>query len=160
MNFADARGHSSIGRPHRDLLVERGSSFPFRAFNKFLAEHRPAYVPKIKVDADEAIALIHAAGGLAIVAHPAVGVTDAVIHRLIACGLDGLETLHPKHQAYHIQHFQELAAKHGLVESGGSDCHGARQGELMLGCMSVPYRFLEKLKSRLASRTVSVSRTG
>jgi len=155
-------GHSSIGRPHiADLLVEEGVVFSFQeAFNKFLAEHRPAYVPKIKVNADEAIALIHAAGGLAVVAHPAVGVTDAVIHRLIACGLDGLETLHPKHQPYHIQHYQELAAKTGLVESGGSDCHGARQGELMLGCMMVPYHYLEKLKSRLASRTVSVSRTG
>jgi len=155
-------GHSSIGRPHiADLLVEEGFVFSFQeAFNKFLAEHRPAYVPKIKVNADEAIALIHAAGGLAILAHPAVGVTDAAIQRLIDYGLDGLETLHPKHQPHHIQHYQELAAKHGLVESGGSDCHGARQGELMLGCMMVPYSYLEKIKSRLASRTVSVSRTG
>lgn len=148
-------GHGVIGRPHiADLMVEEGFVFSFQeAFNKYLAEHRPAFVPKTFINAQGAIDLIHASGGLAFLAHPGVGVPDQVIHQLALHGLDGLETLHPKHHYGQTQYYQEMARKLGLLETGGSDCHGARTGELMLGCMSVPYRFLEHMKEKLSTRT-------
>ncbi len=154
-------GHSSIGRPHiADILVEEGFVFSFQeAFNKYLAENRPAYVPKIHVEAEEAIHLIHLAGGIACLAHPGVGVPDAAIYKLIECGLDGLETLHPKHYSGQILYYQELARKHNLVETGGSDCHGARSGEMMLGCMNVPYSYLDGLCIRKAAITPALAKT-
>jgi 3',5'-nucleoside bisphosphate phosphatase len=148
-------GHSSIGRPHiADILVEEGYVFSFQeAFNKYLAQHRPAFVPKIHVEAERAIYLIHEAGGLAFLAHPAVNVPDEVIYKMVHFGLDGLETLHPKHHVAQIQYYQEMARKWNLAETGGSDCHGARQGEMMLGCMMVPYSYLDRIKARLAATT-------
>lgn len=155
-------GHSAIGRPHiADLLVEEGFVFSFQeAFNKYLAYNRPAYVPKIHVEAEQAIQLIQQAGGLAFLAHPAVGIADEAIYQLIDCGLDGLETLHPKHSSSQIAYYQELARKWELAETGGSDCHGARQGELMLGCMMVPFSYLENIKGRLLRTQQPTPRTG
>lgn len=154
-------GHSSIGRPHiADILVEEGFVFSFQeAFNKYLAENRPAYVPKIHVEAEAAIRLIQQAGGVACLAHPGVGVPDEMIYQLIECGLDGLETLHPKHHAGQVHYYQELARKNHLLETGGSDCHGARLGEMMLGCMNVPYSYLEGLRARMAENALSLSKT-
>lgn len=148
-------GHGVIGRPHiADLMVEEGFVFSFQeAFNKYLAEHRPAFVPKLFIDAEGAIDLIHSAGGLAFLAHPGVGVADDVIHKLALHGLDGIETLHPKHHTGQTLYYQEMARKLNLLETGGSDCHGARSGELMLGCMMVPYRLLESMKEKLSTRT-------
>jgi predicted metal-dependent phosphoesterase TrpH len=147
-------GHGVIGRPHiADLMVEEGFVFSFQeAFNKYLAEHRPAFVPKTFIDAEGAIDLIHSSGGLAFLAHPGVGVADEVIQRLALHGLDGIETLHPKHHAGQVLYYQEMARKLNMLETGGSDCHGARYGELMLGCMMVPYRLLENMKEKLSTR--------
>jgi len=153
---------SCIGRPHiADLLVEEGFVFSFQeAFSKYLAEKRPAYVAKLRFEAEQAIQLIQQAGGLAFLAHPAVGVPDEVIQQLARQGLDGLETLHPKHHPDQVAHYQELVRQFGMVETGGSDCHGGRMGESMLGYMMVPYAFLEKMKSRLQPSIAPARRTG
>lgn len=143
-------GHGALGRPHiADILVEEGYVFSFQeAFQKYLGEHKPGYVPKMKLSAQEAIALIHSAGGLAFLAHPGINTDTNVIFALIEMGLDGIETLHPKHYPYMTENFQELARKHNLLETGGSDCHGARRGEMMLGTLPVPYRFIVEMKTR------------
>lgn len=149
----------SIGRPHiADVLVEEGFVFSFQeAFQKYLADDKPAYVPKAKIESQDAIRMIHNAGGLAFIAHPAIGVSDELIERFVNFGLDGIETLHPKHTPKDIQHYQELCRQYCLLESGGSDCHGARQGEAMLGCMKVPYSFLLALKKRCRSSAIEAS---
>ena len=67
------------------------------AFERFLKKNRPAWVPKFKMSARDAIELIHQAGGLAVMAHPGLNRTDEVIPDLVAAGLDGIECFHTKH---------------------------------------------------------------
>ena len=142
--------NGSMGRPHiADVLVEEGIVFSFQeAFQKYLGDDKPAYVPKVKIEPQDALQMIHNASGLAFVAHPCVGISDTLILQLIDLGLDGIETMHPKHSLADIQHYQELCRRHDLLESGGSDCHGARQGEAMLGCGMVPHVFLQRMQER------------
>ncbi len=141
-----------IGRPHiADVLLEEGYVYSFRdAFEKYLGENKPAYVQKPTITPEEGICLIHNAGGLVFVAHPAVDITDEIIDQLIVQGLDGIEVYHPKHLPADVEHFTQIAESKGLLICGGSDCHGPRNGsDLMMGTMSVPYIHLERIKSRL-----------
>jgi len=145
-------GNGSIGRPHiADVLVEEGYVFSFHeAFDKYLGENKPAYVPKKKVDPGNAIDLIHKVGGLAFIAHPGVELDDDIIFRVIALGLDGLETIHPNHSQVDIEHLAKIASEHNLLQSGGSDCHGEREGERLIGKIKVPASFLQEMKKVLA----------
>ncbi len=153
-------GLSSLGRPHiADLLVEEGVVFSYNeAFQKWIGDNRPAYIAKKNVTAQRAIQLIHNAGGLAFLAHPGTGVDLDTIQELIRLGLDGIETLHPKHLPMMTEMYQEIVRKNGLLETGGSDCHGGRRGEIMLGIIPIPYHLLEAIKDkRLQTRkTLSV----
>ena len=89
----------SPGRPHvARALVEAGLvANSDEAFGRFLKKNRPAWVPKAKISALEAIELVHQAGGLAIMAHPGLNRTDDVIPALVDAGLDGIECFHTKH---------------------------------------------------------------
>ncbi|MBN2355784.1 PHP domain-containing protein [candidate division KSB1 bacterium] len=150
-------GEGSLGRPHiADILVEEGVVFSFyEAFQKFLGDNKPAYVPKQCMSAQEAIELIHQAEGLAFLAHPGVGVDEDIIYQLIELGLDGLETLHPRHLTMMIERYQEIVYKHDLLQTGGSDCHGGRRGEIMLGSIKVPADFLDQMQARYAQTRIS-----
>ncbi len=150
--------NGSIGRPHiADVLVEEGIVFSFQeAFQKYLGNDKPAYVPKVKIEPQEALQMIHGAGGLAFVAHPSVGVSDATLFQLIELGLDGIETLHPKHTLADVERYQKLCRRFDLLESGGSDCHGAREGEAMLGWGNVPYAYLQRMQKRRELPKISV----
>src|SRR3954468_11040897 len=89
----------SPGRPHvARALVKAGLCNSLdEAFERFLKKNRPAWVPKAKMSAMQAIELIHQAGGLAVIAHPGLNRSDEVIPDLVAAGLDGLECFHTKH---------------------------------------------------------------
>lgn len=145
-------GESSLGRPHiADLLVEEGAVFSYQeAFYKYLGDGRPAFVPKMKVPAEQGIKLIHDAGGLAFIAHPGNGIDTDTLDQLIDLGLDGIESIHPKHSPMMIEMYREYAYKNGLLETGGSDCHGGRRGEIMLGTLAIPYDLLDHIKTRHA----------
>ena len=78
----------SPGRPHvAQALVHAGHCQTLdEAFERFLRQHRPAWVPKYKVPAAEAIALLHRAGALAVMAHPGLYPSDAAIPELVEAG--------------------------------------------------------------------------
>src|SRR6185503_8714713 len=88
----------SPGRPHvARALVQGGFCASLdEAFERFLKKGRPAWVPKFKISAADAIALIHQAGGLAVLAHPGLNHTDEVIPDLVGYGMDGIECFHTK----------------------------------------------------------------
>lgn len=144
----------SPGRPHvARALVQEGLCHSLdEAFERFLKVGRPAWVPKSKISALEAIDLIHQAGGAAVMAHPGLNRTDEVIPEMAAAGLDGLECFHTKHSPSTSNHYLQLAAKHHLLVTGGSDCHGNSKGRPLIGTVKVPYHYFEKLKARLADR--------
>jgi len=144
----------SPGRPHvaRALVKAGFCSSLDQAFERFLKKNRPAWVPKFKMSAAIAIELIHHAGGVAVMAHPGLNRTDDVIPGMVEAGLDGIECFHTKHSTHMTEHYLELAEQHGLLVTGGSDCHGLSKGKPLIGTIRVPYEYVERLKARAASR--------
>lgn len=140
----------SPGRPHVGrALVQGGFCATLdEAFDRFLKKHRPAWVPKFKISALDAIALIHQAGGVAVMAHPGLNRTDDVIPELVSAGLDGLECYHTKHSPATVEHYVALAEKHCLLVTGGSDCHGLNKGKPLIGSIKLPYQHVRELKER------------
>ena len=149
-------GSAAIGRPHvaRALIAEGWAADSRDAFDRYLASGRPGFVPKDQLTVRDAIALIHAAGGIAIVAHPGQQGTRERIELLMKDGLDGVEVRHPSHSAEDIARLMALVEHFGLVPSGGSDWHGL-PGPRTLGAMRVPMEWLhwqdERAKSRQAT---------
>src|SRR3954470_24519921 len=114
------------GRPHvARALVQAGlCSSLDEAFERFLKKNRPAWVPKFKISAADAIELIHSAGGVAVMAHPGLNHADEVIPGMVEAGLDGLECFHTKHSTAIGEHYLQIADRLNLLVTGGSDCHG------------------------------------
>lgn len=152
----------SPGRPHVGrALVQAGVCATLdEAFDRFLKKHRPAWVPKFKISALAAIDLIHCAGGLAVLAHPGLNHLDHLIEQLVAAGLDGLECFHTKHSTAVSEHYLEIADRHQLLVTGGSDCHGMSKGRPLIGTIRLPYQHVEQLKERVASRAAAAALTG
>jgi len=143
----------SPGRPHvaRALVSARLCSNLDEAFERFLKKNRPAWVPKFKMSAGEAIALIHGAGGVDVMAHPGLNRSDEVIPAMAEAGLDGIECFHTKHSSRTAAHYLQLADRFNLLVTGGSDCHGASKGQPVIGSVKLPYQHVEKLKARALS---------
>lgn len=137
------------GRPHvgRALVAAGLCKTLDEAFDRYLKKGRPAWVPKFKMSADDAVALVHEAGGLAVLAHPGLNRTDEVIPGLVALGLDGIECFHTRHSTATSEHYLMLAEQHHLLVTGGSDCHGMNKGKPLIGTMKLPYTHVEKLKA-------------
>ncbi len=141
-----------LGRPHiAEALVEENYVFSaFEAFEKYLGEGRPAYVPKNVIGPMDAMEIIKDAGGLVFLAHPKTAFIDeSDVKRLIDAGLDGIEIIHPKHKPKDINYYRAIAQKYDLLESGGSDCHGGREGQIILGTQSVPFSLLKTIKTKM-----------
>jgi 3',5'-nucleoside bisphosphate phosphatase len=140
----------SPGRPHvgRALVQAGYCSSLDEAFDRFLKKHRPAWVPKYQMSVPQAIDLIHEAGGVAVLAHPGLSPIRDAVPELAAHGLDGLECFHSQHSADSAARFVALAREHGLLITGGSDCHGMNKGNPTLGSIKLPYSFIEELKTR------------
>jgi len=138
------------GRPHvARALVEAGvCASPDEAFERFLKKHRPGWVPKFKISTQNAIELIHEAGGLAVMAHPGLNRHDELIAELAAQGLDGIECYHSAHSPSTSAHYLEIAHEHGLLVTGGSDCHGLNKGKPLIGSVQLPYIYVQQLKDR------------
>jgi predicted metal-dependent phosphoesterase TrpH len=128
------------------------------AFNKYLSSDSPYYVPREYLKPEDAIKLIHQAGGLAILAHPLLykysleGVEKLVAY-LTDFNLDGIETIYPTNIGFDEGRLRHIANKYNLVITGGSDFHGSAKPNIKLGVgkgnIRVPYSILEELEERL-----------
>jgi predicted metal-dependent phosphoesterase TrpH len=149
-------GDAAIGRPHvaRALIAEGWAVDSRDAFDRYLATGRPGFVQKEQLTVRDAIALIHAAGGIAVVAHPGGQGTRERIELLKNDGLDGVEVRHPGHSAEDIARLMALVEHFALIPSGGSDWHG-HPGPRTLGVMRVPIEWLHWQDERAKSRRPS-----
>lgn len=145
-----AAGGAAVGRPHiADALVAEGlvSSFG-EAFWKYIGNSGPAYVPKSKILPNEAIDLVHRAGGVVVLAHPFVNDMHKQVETLVDLGLDGLEVRHYSHSRQKVKELEQMATRFGLLPTGGSDFHGRQEHESEIGSDPVPLKFLLDLKER------------
>ena len=137
------------GRPHvaRAMVRERVCESLDDAFSNFLQKDGPGWAPKYRISLEEAIALIHGAGGLAVFAHPALSRRDDLVPRLAEMGLDGLECYHSKHRGVDAKRYTRLAKEYDLLITGGSDCHGFSRRTPLIGSVKLHgshlRRFLE-----------------
>lgn len=142
-----------LGRPHvAEAMVEAGHVATERdAFQQYLADGKPACVPSVSFPAAEALALLHEAGGIGVLAHPGHWTADQTVMTLIQCGLDGIETIHPGHDAMLTGYYRQLARDMGLLETGGSDFH--RPGpESAMGRTAISYAWLARARSVAETR--------
>jgi hypothetical protein len=143
----------SIGRPHiARAMVEAGEVESVReAFDRYLGNGGPAYVARQRLTPEAAIQLIHAAGGAAVLAHPGMLANPrAMVVRLVAAGLDGVEVAHPKNSEAVRLDLRGLAARYHLIMTGGSDFHGRAVSDAMLGSVSAPPEAVAALHARAA----------
>lgn len=140
----------SLGRPHLAQILVQKKWVPNikSAFDKYLADDAPAYVPKFKQTPAEAIELIHAAGGVAVLAHPMVSGVDELIPSFVAAGLDGLEVIYPNVSQTVQDFYQGIANKHGMLITGGSDAHGETKKHIYIGKIQAPYEIVDALRIR------------
>ena len=145
-------GKGALGRPHIAQAMVEGKHVAStqEAFDKYIADGGPAYVPKYKMDPTEAIGHIHGAGGLAFIAHPGVFIQKIDgLYDLIAEGFDGVEVYHPTHNDEKREALKAIADEKGLLVSGGTDYHGFPGRDLQVGSVDVSYELVEKIKERL-----------
>lgn len=96
---------------------------------------KPAYVPVSYISASEAIQVIHDAGGIAVLAHPAINLQgrEKLIEYFLNLPLDGLEVFSSYHNAIETAFYLDLAQKYHLLITGGSDFHGKVKPNLRMG---------------------------
>jgi predicted metal-dependent phosphoesterase TrpH len=149
-------GEASVGRPHvAQALLEAGyiKSMP-EAFEKWLAYGGPGDVPRDKLSPEDAIGLIHAVGGLAVVAHPYEGRNVLeMLPGLAEAGLDGVETYYQGYGPDRVGELVAVCAKLDLLPTGGSDFHGfplAGHEEIVNypGSVEIPPSVLDALEAR------------
>lgn len=156
-NSDEPADEHAVGRPHiAQLLVQRGYvKSMHEAFARYLGQGGAAYVPRELPTADKAIAALHAAGGVAVLAHPVhLALTPADLEhslaRLTDLGLDGIETHHPDHEPSDIKQLTALAERFDLITTGGSDYHGSRKA-IALGSVVAPEDTLQRLEEAAAA---------
>ncbi len=162
-----AAGEGVPGRPHiADVLVEKGYvKDRRRAFARYLARGRPAYVPRRHLSARQALRVIADAGGIAVLAHPvSLCISGRKLHNLLVelkeDGLAGVEVYHPRQSVRFRTRLWKIAEETGLFVTGGSDFHGGLMQAACLGRAGngiVPAELLEQLQHALDRRS-SVSR--
>jgi len=142
-------GSSTIGRPHiAQAMMEKGYVASFKeAFDEYLAHGRPAYVEREKMLPAEAVAIIVKARGLAVLAHPlTVNEPEAMISELKPAGLAGIEAYYNGYTTEEVDQLVELAQRHNLIATGGSDYHGIEpDNETAIGGADVPLEAAERL---------------
>jgi len=133
-------GESVITRAHfARYMLEKGYIKSVKeAFDRYIGDHCPYYVPREKVTPERGIDLIKKAGGIPILAHPLLyGLGKDALEQLVIelkeAGLVGMEAIYSTYTASDERDMRRLAAKHDLLISGGSDFHGAAKPGLELG---------------------------
>ena len=128
------------------------------AFDRYVGDHAPCYIPREKITPAQAVQLILEAGGAPVLAHPILyhmsdDRLDTLVCRLKETGLMGIEAVYSTYTSVDERSIRSLASKYGLFISGGSDFHGANKPGLDLGTgygkLYVPENLLVDIKKTL-----------
>ena len=154
-------GDSSIGRPHiAQAMLEKGYITSFKeAFTKYISRDGPAYVEREKIIPVGAVELILRANGLPVLAHPfTINDPEAMVAELKAAGLVGIEAYYDNYTADEVNGLVNLADRHNLIVTGGSDYHGLDDSnETMIGGADVPMESAERLIALAEQRALKLT---
>lgn len=155
-----ADSSKAVGRPWiARALVEQGHVPNIaEAFNRWLSRGRPGFVPRTGASPEEVFERIHAAGGIASLAHPVLVKHDEWLPHYAQNGLDALEVYHSDHDDLTTAHYLGIAKTLRLGVSGGSDYHADDvHGGGGPGKVSLPQKHYEGLLRLRAARRASAS---
>jgi 3',5'-nucleoside bisphosphate phosphatase len=159
-------GDAQLGRPHiAQMMISTGvvSSID-EAFDQFLGADKPAYVDKYRVKCSRAIEAIRGAGGIPVLAHPGLLACesdtefDELLGHLKPMGIQGVEVYYSEHTADQTRLFAELAQRHDLLMTGGTDFHGSIHPDIEMGSgkgnLAVSYELYKKLIKHHKSKPI------
>ena len=131
---------TAYGRPHIALsMIQKGYVETIQeAFQRYIGEGKPCYVPGKKYSVEEAIDVIHAAKGKAVIAHPHLIQKKKVVDELLKFRFDGLEAYYSRFPEIANKKWAKIAEDRGLLATGGSDFHGTMKPEVKLGSQLTP----------------------
>ena len=156
IELPDMSGPMAPGRPHIAKALKQAAhvSTHEEAFERFLKDDGPAYVPYDKFTAQEGIQLLLSCGAVPVWAHPYIfrgGTVETVLPELVEAGLMGIEVYHPTHSASNVRKLENYCQTYGLLMTGGSDYHGPsakkRPDFRDLNELAVPLDLLAPLKA-------------
>jgi predicted metal-dependent phosphoesterase TrpH len=158
IDAASAPGGKAIARPQiAQALIAAGHVGSVQeAFDRYLAEDSPAYVPHRGASPAEVVALVSARGGVASLAHPGYRPQDEIIPGLVDAGMRAIEVFHSSHDDAATAHYLDVARRHELLVTGGSDYHGegTRRAEFF-GLVNLPQAHFDALQSYARSEMTS-----
>jgi len=160
-----ARAAGAIGRPHiaMELVAQGYVKDADEAFRRYLV---PCNVEKRFFPIAEAIALVHRAGGIAVLAHPPFisadrRIIETMLDAFIELGLDGIEAYNSGGSNNDIDWAISAARRRHLVVTGGSDFHGDSKGDIAIGSgrgnLQIPYACVEEIRAAVARRRGGVT---
>ncbi len=135
-----------IGRPHiaQALVDARYVGSVASAFHLYIGRGAPAYVERLKLNPENVIQMILTAGGVPVLAHPSRVIEH--VPGLTRAGLLGIEVYYPSYPEPERRFLANLARRHNLIATGGSDFHGPGITEAAdIGIVDVPYSAVEQL---------------
>lgn len=149
----------SIGRPHIAYALLQGGYIAKEndAYELYIGQGKPAYVAREGASPQEAVAFLASIGATVSIAHPMIlscspEERNDLVADLKAAGLHAIEAYHSSHSDSDVRQCVELATRHGLALSGGSDYHGTAKPKIQLGSgrggLRVAWHVLEKLKEQ------------
>ncbi len=155
-----AEGEAVLTRAHfAKYMTEHGFTKSNKdAFDRFLNDSSPYYVPRDYLSPEATIDLIHEAGGLAVLAHPLLykynlEQLDVLIALLAGFGLDGIEAIYSLNTGFDEGIIRRYANRYNLAITGGSDFHGMNKPDISLGSgkgnLQIPESLLDSLEKRL-----------
>jgi 3',5'-nucleoside bisphosphate phosphatase len=156
---AEKRGRGLTGRPHfAQLMLEKGYVSSLQeAFDEYLDESAKGYVYRREPQFAEGVEQIRKAGGIAALAHPVRvrGNIPGLLPELCDMGMNALEAYHSDHGPRETALYIELAQRHGLLVTGGSDYHGAAKPGVSLGTgcagnLKIPADLVDRLREAAA----------
>ncbi len=150
--IADARHNSgrSLGRPlvAGAMVRARHVATIAEAFDKWLGQGRPAFVPREGPTCVEVIDAVGRAGGRSSLAHPGKTSVDARIPEWCAHGLDAIEAHHSDHDPLVVARYVRMATSLGVLVTGGSDFHGDPQQPRAPGSRTLPWQDWLRFQAR------------
>ncbi len=149
-------GEGSVGRPHvAAAMLERGYIQEFaEAFDQYIGNGGPAYVPRDKLTPAEAVGIILKAKGIPVLAHPkTVGEVAPMVRDMAAAGLLGIEVYYAEHDAAQVSEYLDMARQYRLIVTGGTDYHGiATRREPDIGDVVIPGTVMPELLALAGAR--------
>jgi predicted metal-dependent phosphoesterase TrpH len=154
---ARSKPGTAIGRPWlaRALVRAGHVASVAEAFDFWIGQGQPAYVPRSGPTPFRVLEIVHACGGVVSFAHPGVTKKDQLLAPLAEAGLDAIEVYHSDHSAEVRRHYRATARSLGTATSGGSDFHGFGETRGTLGLVQLPRAEFAALEARVRRSAVS-----